>query len=307
MVAKASARNSVAWVGLGKMGAPMARNLLKSGRPLGVFNRNPEKAAPLVGEGATLHQSLADLAGVSGVVFSMVADDRALHDVALAKAGVLQHMTAGSIYVEMSTVSPAISSVIADLCQKRGIAYLRAPVSGSTVLAAAGGLTILVSGPRKAFDECQDLLGLLGKKLYYVGDEDQARFLKLSINLMVGITSAMMAEALTLSRKGNVSWVEMIDIINNSVVGSPLVGYKAEMLKRRDFTPMFEASQMAKDFDLALDTARTSHVSLPVTALVRQLWEGMIATGRGDMDFFGYVTLMEELAGLSANDVSTGR
>lgn len=302
-----AAHMGVAWVGLGKMGTPMARNLLKSGRPLGVFNRNPAKAASLVADGAVMYGSLSELGGFSEIVFSMVADDRALHEVALAPEGVLAQMIAGSVYIDMSTVSPAISGLVAERCSERGIAYLRAPVSGSTALAAAGGLTILVSGPRHAFDRCQELLGLLGKKLYYVGDEEQARFLKLSINLMVGITSAMMAEALTLSRKGNVPWVDMIDIINNSVVASPLIGYKAEILKRRDFAPMFEASQMAKDFDLALEAARGAHVSLPLTALVRQLWEGMIATGRGDMDFFGYVTLMEELAGIAANDQLTGK
>jgi len=112
----------------------------------------------------------------------------------------------------------------------------------------------------------------------------------------------MMAEALTLGRKGNVPWNDMIEIMSNSAVASPVVSYKAQMLKSRDFTPMFAASQMAKDFDLALGAAQSVKAPMPVTALVRQFFDAMVATGRGEQDFFGYVTLMEELAGLSAVD-----
>lgn len=283
----------------------MARNLRAAGA-LGIYNRNPAKAQELVDAGAQLYPSVAALAQVSDVVFSMVADDTALQDVALAPQGVLNNLTAGSTFIEMSTVSPAVSARVAGLCQARGISYLRAPVSGSTALAAAGKLTILVSGPKAAFDACQDLLGLLGRNLYYIGDAEQARFLKLSINLMVGVTSAMMAEALTLGRKGNVPWNDMIEIMNNSAIASPLVNYKAQMLKSRDFTPMFAASQMAKDFDLALAAAQSVRAPMPVTALVRQFFDAMVATGRGEQDFFGYVTLMEELAGLSTKDGTEG-
>lgn len=294
-----SALPCVGWIGLGRMGTPMARNLLDGGYPLSVYNRSPGKVRELVDAGAMHSPSLKEVGASSRIVFSMIADDPSFHAITIGDGGVFDGMAPGTILVDMSTVSPAASALVAARAQEKGIRYLRAPVSGSTALAAAGGLTILVSGERDAFDECQDALSRIGKKLYYLGDAEQARYLKLSINMMVGITAAMMGEALALSEKGGVDWCEMIDIINNSAVASPLIGYKAKMLKERDFTPMFAASQMAKDLDLALDTARTGNVPLPVTALVRQFLGAMVASGDGEADFFSYVTLLERLAGLS--------
>lgn len=288
----------IGWVGLGKMGTPMARNMLAAGYPLAVFNRSAAKMGELVEAGALAASSLPELGRASDIVFSMVADDASLQAIAIAPGGLFEGMARGAVFIDMSTVSPAASATVAACAAEQGIGYLRAPVSGSTALAAGKGLTVLVSGPREVFDACQALFGHIGKSTYYLGEAEQARFLKLSINMMVGITAAMMGEALALSEKGGVDWREMIEIINHSAVASPLIGYKAQAMKERDFTPMFTASQMAKDFDLALDTARIANVPLPVAALVRQFIAAMIASGKGELDFFAYVALFEELAGL---------
>jgi 3-hydroxyisobutyrate dehydrogenase-like beta-hydroxyacid dehydrogenase len=138
----------------------------------------------------------------------------------------------------------------------------------------------------------------MGQKSLHVGTGEEARYLKLVLNMMVGLTSAMTAEALTFGEKGGMDWEQMIDIVNNSVVASPLVGYKAQMLKDRNYAPAFTIAQMAKDFDIALDTAKAIDVPMPITSLVRQFFGTMKAKGKGELDFFAYVTLLEELAGI---------
>lgn len=290
----------VGWIGLGMMGEPMAQNVLKAGFPLQVFNRSREKAGMLDDEGAIVAESAADLARASETLVTMISDDVALAAVALGDDGVFAHMAAGSLFIDMSTVSPAMSARVADAAAAKGIHYLRAPVSGSIGLAAAGTLTIFASGPKDKYEESLALFEAMGGSLFHVGTGEEARYLKLAINMMVGITAGMMAEALTLGEKGGLDWDQMVEIISSSAVASPLINYKVDTLKNRDFTPAFPAWMMAKDFNLALDTARDESLPLPITALVRQHWSAMEATGRGEMDFFAYVTLMEQLSGLDS-------
>jgi 3-hydroxyisobutyrate dehydrogenase len=166
------------------------------------------------------------------------------------------------------------------------------------VLATSGTLTIFASGPKDAYDKCTEIFGAMGQKVFHVGNGDEARYLKLLLNMMVGITSAMAGEALIFGEKGGMDWSQMIDIIGASVVASPLIGYKAQMLKSRNFAPAFTIDQIAKDFDIALETGRAANVPMPITALARQFFGAMKAKGKGNLDFFGLVTLLEELAGI---------
>jgi len=290
----------VGWIGLGKMGIPMVANLLKAGFPVVVYNRTAEKARPLAENGAIVVGSVGDAAAASDIVISMISDDAALAEVALGADGILARASANAVFVDMSTVSPSASAKVAEAAAAKGIAYIRAPVSGSTAVAAAGNLTILASGPREAYDRILPVFEAMGKVQFYVGAGEDARFIKLCLNMMVGITSAMVAEGLTLCEAGGTNWQQTIDVVNSSAVASPLIGYKVQALKDRNFAPAFSASQMAKDFDLALETARSLNVPLPVTSVVRQFLGAMKGTGKGDLDFFAYVTLLEELAGLNA-------
>nr|ABK58630.1 BtdL [Aromatoleum anaerobium] len=295
---KAANDTRVGWIGLGKMGTPMAANLLAAGHAITVYNRSAARADALVEKGAALAPSVAALARDCAIVISMVSDDAALQGITLDAGGVFEAATPGMVFIDMSTVSPALSERIAAAASAKGIHYLRAPVSGSTTTAAAGALTILASGPKDAYERCLPLLQAMGKKLYYLGPAEQARYLKVAINMMLGVTAGMLGEALALGERGGVEWAQMIEVINNSVVGSPLLAYKAEMLTTRNFAPMFTASQMAKDFDLALEAGRDANVPMPLAAVSRQFLGAMIASGRGELDFFAYVTMLEELAGL---------
>ena len=171
-------------------------------------------------------------------------------------------------------------------------------VSGSTVLAEKGLLTIFASGPKADFDKVLPLFELMGDKakIFHVGEGDQARYLKLMLNMMVGISSAMVGEALVFGEAGGMKWSQMLEVIGASVVASPLVGYKLAPLGARDPKPAFTADMMGKDFDLALDAARTASIPMPLTSQVRQFWSMMHQNGMGGQDFFAYVYLMENLA-----------
>lgn len=293
-------KQKIGWVGLGKMGIPMSKNLIKAGYPLTVYNRTKGKTKELAEQGAQVAESPKGLAAGVDVIISMIADDPALEAVSIGPNGAFEGAKAGAIYIDMSTVSPVASGRVAEAAEKKGIKYLRAPVSGSTALAAAGTLTIFASGPKDAYDRCVDIFGAMGQKSFHVGAGDEARYLKLLLNMMVGITSAMVAEALIFGERGGMDWTQMIDIISNSVVTSPLIGYKAQILKDRNFAPAFTAEQIAKDFDIALDTGRALSVPMPITSLARQFFGSMKAKGKGELDFFGLVTLMEEMAGIKS-------
>lgn len=288
----------IGFIGLGKMGNPMSKNLIKVGYALSVYDIIEEKVRELAEQGAHVGDSLKALAAGVDVIISMIPDDRVLEAVSFGPEGAFEGAKAGAIYIDMSTVSPVASARVAEVAEKKGIKYLRAPVSGSTALAAAGTLTIFASGPKDAYDQCVDIFNTMGQKSFHVGTGEEARYLKLVLNMMVGLTSAMTAEALTFGERGGMNWNQMIDIINASVVGSPLLGYKAQMLKDRNFAPAFTVAQMAKDFDIALDTGKAINVPMPITSLVRQFLEAMKATGKGELDYFGLVSLMEELAGI---------
>ena len=289
---------TIGFIGLGKMGHPMALNLIKGGHEVIVYNRSKQKTQAHADAGGRVAESIAELSAASNIVITMISDDDALHGVTLGDDGVIANMAEGGIFIDMSTVSPAASIKVGDATRQKNIAYLRSPVNGSVVQAAGGILVILSSGPRASFDSIYPLFEIMGDRIFYLGEEEQARYLKLAINTMIGISSSMMGEALAFGEAGGLDWDTMIEVIASSAVGSPVVNYKAEALKNRDFTPAFTARQMAKDFDLALDTAKNNHIPMPITSSVRQHWSAMIGTGRGDQDFFAYVEMLEDMAGL---------
>lgn len=183
-------KKPIGWVGLGKMGVPMCLNLVKAGFPVATWNRTESKAKEIVDAGGKLAGSISALAAGADVTISMIADDRALESVALGEEGILASAPPGSIYIDMSTVSPDVSARVAAVATTRNIAYLRAPVSGSTALATAGTLTVLASGPKESFDACCDLFEVMGQKHFHVGPDEQARYLKLVLNMMVGTIAA---------------------------------------------------------------------------------------------------------------------
>ena len=289
---------NIGWIGLGKMGHPMAINLIKAGKKVSVFNRTTEKTKAHVNLGGIAISSIKELASSSDVIFTMISDDKAIEEIALSDDGIIANTQERASLIDMSTISPTMSAKVAEAATEKHINYQRAPVNGTVMQAEAASLVILCSGPKTTYEDCVPLLEILGSKIFYIGEDEQARFLKLCINSMVGISSSMMGEALAFGEAGGLDWNTMIDVIASSAVGSPLFNFKKETLKKRDFTPAFTARQMAKDFDLVLDTANLKNIPMPITSTVRQHWSAMIGTGRGELDYFAYVEMLEELAGI---------
>lgn len=288
----------VGFIGLGNMGQPMAGRLLEVGFPLTIWNRTRSKTEELAKKGAKVAGSPKEVAAQSDVTITMVSDGPALKAVALGDDGILAGAKSGSVLIDMSTVDPESSAEVAKTADERGVKMLRAPVSGSTVLAAGGKLTIFVSGDKQAYDRCLETFGAMGQKTFHVGTGDEARYLKLVLNMMVGTTCQMLAEALTFGEKAGLAWEQLLEIIGSSVVASPLVAYKIPPLSKREFKAAFTASMMAKDFDLALAVGQKLGAPMPTISLVRQFLGMLQTTGRGELDFSALLLLMEELGGI---------
>ncbi len=294
--------DKIGWIGLGKMGVPMAGHLLSAGFDLTVYNRSPGPEAALRDAGAGVAESPAALAPNVGVIISMTSDDGALADVTDGPNGAFTTAAPGTLVVDMSTVSPEVSAKVGARADELGLGYLRAPVSGGVALSVAGTVTVLASGARADFDRALPLFDAMAKKSFHVGEAEEARYIKLALNMMVGMTSAMMGEALVFAERGGAARDTVLDVMGESAIASPLVGYKIEPMRQRDFTATFSAKQMAKDYDLLLAAGRGTNTPLPLAAFVRQMWSSIIANGYGEEDFLAYVKTMEALSGEAPGD-----
>lgn len=279
-------RDTIGWIGTGKMGLPMAGHLIDAGHAVIVAEPNDANRTAAVARGASVAEGLAALARACGTIFVMIPDDAVLRAVVFGDGGLAGAMRAGQTLIEMSTVSPQVSREVAAALDSAGVAYLRAPVSGSTALATSAKLTVLASGPRAAFDAAEPLLATFSARRFHVGEEEEARYLKLVLNSLVGATAALAAEALEIGRAGGLSIADMMAVISESAVASPLLGYKRAMLEAGDFSPAFTVTQMNKDFDLILGAAAEGGLDLSVLPLVKEKYERAIADGKGGSDFF---------------------
>jgi len=296
---------ALGWIGLGKMGYPICTNLAKAGFPLAVYDIDPARGTSLAAShGVTAAASLADVARDADIVFSMVPDDAALKAVALGPDGVLACMARGAIFVDLSTVSPEASVEVGEEAARLGIRYVCAPVSGSTALAETASLTVLASGADAAFHDAEPAFAAFSRQCHYVGDGHQARYMKLAINHLVGSTAVLVAEALTLGRKGGLDWSTMLTVLGESVAASPLVKYKLEPLRRRDFTAAFSAAQMLKDMTLVAGAGAAAGVDMPAAILVRDRFASYATGDDAGKDFFAIVEDVEASASLPPLDGS---
>jgi 3-hydroxyisobutyrate dehydrogenase-like beta-hydroxyacid dehydrogenase len=274
----------IAWIGAGKIGLPICKRLKAVGHEVTVLARNPAQVEVLGSLGLTYAGSITDTIREADIVFTSVTDDTALSDVALNPA-FTSTLKPGAVFIDISTVSPAMSAQVASQLPKK-IAFLRSPVSGSIGMAEAGTLTALVSGPKQAFDDMADVFADFTKKTFHLGDAEEARFLKLAINSMVAATSALLGEALAFGLKGGLTNASMLEVITQSVVASPLIAYKKDMIINADYTPAATLKMLKKDLDLLLDAAKEQGMTLPINSGIRNIYEAAAARGLGDKDFF---------------------
>lgn len=277
---------SIGWVGLGKMGTPMARRVLAAGFPVAVSDKDHDRAAPLARAGASIAGDPAELAARSEIICLTIPNDEALEAVLLSADGLLPHLTARHHVVEMSTVSPAASGRVAAALAQRGTGYLRAPVSGSTSTAEAGRLTVLASGPAETYRVSAPLFAAFATRTFLLGGGEEARFMKLALNGMVAATAGFMAEAIALGRLGDVPLPVMLDVISESVVASPLIAYKRDLILDGRYEPQFSVDQMLKDLTLIGDEARRGGLDTDLLDIVVARLRRQSEAGAGAKDFF---------------------
>ncbi len=281
----------VGWIGAGKMGGPMIQNLLANAVPVCVSDPDVSAVAAATAKGATAAATLADMAQMD-IVFSTLPNDAALVAVvggAPGQKGLVDVLAPGSVYVDMSTVSPEASATAGDLLQIAGILYLRAPLSGSTVMAENATLTVLASGSEQAWQSVLPYLKMVSHRQYHLGSGDEARYMKLVINTIVGGMSALLAEALSLGQSGGLTRASMMEVIGESAVASPLLKYKTATVVADDFDPAFTVVQMIKDLTLISDAARAKGVPLLTTGLILEQYRAAANAGLKDADFFALV------------------
>jgi 3-hydroxyisobutyrate dehydrogenase-like beta-hydroxyacid dehydrogenase len=284
----------VALLGLGNMGLPIAERLLDAGFSLSVWNRTPERAAPLVERGAKQLSSPDEALRKADVCVTVLADDAAFEDVLLGEQGVLAGARPGTTLVDMSTVSVDASEHIATRAAQAGVGYLRAPVSGSPVIVRGGTLTIIVSGPEDLAADLRPVLEAIGPTILYVGHEEAARVVKLVLQVLIGGTAELLAEALVLGEQSGVEREKLLEAIGESVVGSRFVEYKTKPLLEEDYSATFTTNLMLKDVKLVLDLASERGVDLPFTNRLSALLEDAVARGHGDQDFIVLFRRLEE-------------
>jgi 3-hydroxyisobutyrate dehydrogenase-like beta-hydroxyacid dehydrogenase len=284
-------------IGLGNMGSAIAERLLGAGYPLVVHNRSPDKAQGLVSLGASTARTARDLVEQVDVVLTSLADDGAFEAVATE---VVAAARPGTVLVDTSTVSPRASERVASQAEAASVDYLRAPVSGNPSVVRAGNLTFIVSGARGTLDRVEPVLLAIGPTVHHVGDAEQARIVKLAINLMVGGLAELMAEALVLGEASGVSRAALLGVMGSSSVGAPFVKYKTAPLLEDDYSATFTTTLMEKDTDLILDAAAEAGVELPVAGELKRLLRAAVEAGYGDDDFMALYPFLRDAAGSRA-------
>ena len=284
----------LAVLGLGRMGAPIAERLEQAGHELSVWNRSAGPAEAFAERGVRVLGAPRDAWEHADACITMLADGPAVE----AVAEDLLATEADGVLVDMSTIGVDASARVAEACDRRGVEFLRAPVTGNPSVVVAGNLGIIVSGPVVAYERLGGALRDICPNLFHVGEADEARIVKLGLNLVIAGTAQLMAEALVLAEKHGIGRATMLEVMGNSAIGSPLVKYKTEALVADDYTSTFTSRLMYKDLELALGAADEVTTPLPVTALTQQLVQACIATGMGDDDFSALLPRLRREAGL---------
>ena len=285
--------HTIGWIGAGRMGYAMAKNLLDAGCDVSIYNRTRSKAEPLAEFGAKIVDTPKDLSD-RDIVFTMVSGPDDLLNVTFGENGVLTaDEKKPKLLVDCSSVSEEASAATRKKANKIGVAVLAAPVSGNAKVVKAGKLTIVASGPRQSFEMAEPYLNAIGIGATYVGENELARMVKICHNLLLGVVTQNLSEITVLAEKGGVPRHAFLDFINKSVMGSMFTRYKTPAFVNLDMTPTFTPELLRKDLDLGLSAGKNLGVPLPVTQLTRDMVQKTIDAGHSGRDFS---VLLEEQA-----------
>lgn len=286
----------VGFVGLGIMGKPMSRNLIKAGHELAVYDIVPLLVSELAKDGAVPCESARDVAVRSQATITMVPDGPEVEAAVLGPAGVLQGAGPGSIVVDMSSISPLVAQKVGAACAAKGVDFLDAPVSGGEPKAIDGTLAIMAGGKQEIFDKVLPLFQAMGSSAVLTGSVGAGNVTKLANQIMVAVNIAAMGEALVLATKAGLDPEVVYNAVKGGLAGSSVLNAKAPMVIARNFKPGFRIRLHQKDLRNALLAAESMKVSLPFTSLVQQALMALMNAGRGDLDHSAIATFIEDMA-----------
>jgi 3-hydroxyisobutyrate dehydrogenase/2-hydroxy-3-oxopropionate reductase len=293
------------FLGLGIMGYPMARNLIRAGNSVAVWSNTRAKAQKLADEE---HAEVCDtpriVAEVADIIFLCVGDTAMSEQVALGPGGLLEGVRTGTIVADCSTVAPSYARRAAAAFEAKGAHFLDTPVTGSKPGAEGGSLTFMIGGDPAIYEKLKPFLEPMGKQLYYCGSIGLGLHAKLTQNLILSNLLQAFNEGMVLATKAGVDPELMVDILSNSAARSGLVSFKAPFVFKRDFSTNFSTRWMHKDTGLMLETGAELGVPLPLTGLTRQLFQTAISEGYADEDMCSTIKVLERLAGVEVKTFS---
>jgi len=301
MLGMAQNTQRIGWIGMGRMGYPMAERLLKAGHDVSIWNRTRAKAEPLAKIGGKIVDKLSDLSGMD-IVFSIVAEGKDVEQVYFGKDGVLSGSKAPSVFVDCSTIAVEESVEIRKRLKERGADFICAPVSGNAKVIKAGKLSSVCSGPEASFRKAEEMIKVFAPRgVSYVGDGELARVCKIAHNVMLGVVIQNLIEITLLVNKMGVPRHAFLAFLNNGVMGSMFTAYKSPALVNLDWTTTFTPELLRKDLDLGLGLAREMDVPMPVTAATREALQahfGAAILRKNPAEYLGkdFSALMETMA-----------
>jgi 3-hydroxyisobutyrate dehydrogenase-like beta-hydroxyacid dehydrogenase len=289
---------NLGFVGLGAMGGRVAQRLLNAGHTVTGYNRTKSKAQWLLDQGMHWGETPRAVAEAVDVVFTMVTNTAALHEVVGGQNGILAGLGKGKMYIDMSTISPAASKKLATQVAEKGAHMLDSPVSGSVITLEQGNLSLMVGGEKAIFEQAKSILLDIGPKVNYVGSNGQAVLMKIAINLNLQVQMLGFCEGLLLAEKGGIPRETAIEVMLNSVIASPSLKYRIPFILNTPDEAWFNVNMMQKDMLLALEMGRELDVPLPTTAASNELLTAARALGLAQQDFAIVYQVLAKMSGL---------
>jgi len=290
------AKQTIGFIGLGIMGNPMAKNLIKAGYPLVVYDIIAEKVDELVEAGAEAGSSSKDVAAQSDIVITMLPNSPEVKEAVLGPGGVLEGAKPGTILIDMSSIAPLASQEVAAKAKEKGVAMLDAPVSGGEPKAVQGTLAIMVGGPEETFEQVKDILAVMGASVTRVGEIGSGNTTKLANQIIVALNIAAMSEAMVLATKAGVDPERVFQAIRAGLAGSTVLDAKMPLALKGNFKPGFRIELHIKDLANALETAHSIGVPIPLSSVVMEAMQALKVDGKAGDDHGGLIQFYEKLA-----------
>jgi 3-hydroxyisobutyrate dehydrogenase-like beta-hydroxyacid dehydrogenase len=290
---------NLGFIGLGVMGSQMVKRLLDKGHVLTGYNRTRSKAEWLVDRGMKWGETPRAVSATADVTLSMVTNTEALNSLSEGPDGFLAGFSAGKVLIDMSTVSPSASRVLASKVREKGADMVDAPVSGSVITLQEGKLSVMVAGRPETFDRVKPLLQDIGPKVTYVGENGLALSMKIAINLSLAVQMLAFSEGVLLAEKSGIARETAVDVLTHSVIGSPMVQYRGPFVLKMPEEAWFNVNMMQKDMLLALEMGRQLDVPLPTTAVTNEFLTAARGMGFVEQDFAVLFEVLAQMSGVS--------